>query len=120
LCEQELISEKWAIATNASLWEDGEYHLYEGQEVSSDDADVDIVNCYIRCELQTLFALPKSGGRILSVHLYLYPLQQVKDEGLAGELLQAIDGLKEENAPGFWRYKRAPIWEEKIKAFLSA
>ena len=119
-CEQELISEKWAIVTNASLCEDGEYHLYEEQEVSSDDADVDIVNCYIRCELQTLFALPKGGGRILSVHLYLYPLQQIKDEGLEGELLQAIYGLKEGNAPGFWRYKRAPIWEEKVKAFLSA
>jgi hypothetical protein len=47
-------------------------------------------------------------------------LQQIKEEGLAGELLQAIDGLKEGNAPGFWRYKRAPIWEEKVKAFLRA
>ncbi|KUJ17151.1 uncharacterized protein LY89DRAFT_646318 [Mollisia scopiformis] len=107
----------WAIATNDSLCEDGEYHLYEGQEVST-ETDIDISNCWVRCELQTLFALPKSGGRILSVHLYLYPLQQIKDEGLGEELCEAIDGLKLGNAPSFWRYKRAPVWQEKVKEFL--
>ncbi|CZR66982.1 uncharacterized protein PAC_16881 [Phialocephala subalpina] len=107
----------WAIATNASLCEDGEYHLYEGQEIST-ETDIDISNCWVRCELQTLFALPKTGGRILSVHLYLYPLQQIKDEGLGRELIEAIDGLKLGNAPAFWRYKRAPLWQEKVKEFL--
>ncbi|TVY15331.1 hypothetical protein LARI1_G006999 [Lachnellula arida] len=108
----------WAIATNDNLCEDGEYHLYEGQEAS--DTEVDISKCYVRCELQTLFALPKSGGRILSVHLYLYPLQQIMDEGLGEQMIEAIDGLKQGNVPGFWRYKRAPVWHEKVKEFLSS
>ena len=72
----------------------------------------------MRCELQTLFALQKSGGRILSVHLYLYPLKQIKEEGLGEELCTAIEGLKEGNVPAFWRYKRAPVWQEKVVAFL--
>jgi hypothetical protein len=72
----------------------------------------------VRCELQTLFALPKTKGRILSLHLYLYPLKQIKDEGLGKELCQAIEGLKEGNVPAFWRYKRAPVWQEKVKEFL--
>ncbi|TVY43884.1 hypothetical protein LSUB1_G002034 [Lachnellula subtilissima] len=106
----------WAVATNDNLCEDGEYHLYEGQEAS--DTEVDISKCFVRCELQTLFALPKSGGRILSVHLYLYPLQQIKDDGLQEQMIEAIDGLKQGNAPGFWRYKRAPVWHDKVKEFL--
>ena len=94
----------WAVATNDSLCERGEYHLYPGQEPT--ETDFDLGSCYVRCELQTLFALPKSGGRILSVHLYLYPLQEIKDMGLGPAMAEAIDGLKGGNVPGFHRYKR--------------
>ena len=94
----------WALATNSNLCERGEYHLYPGQEAT--ETEFDLGNCYVRCELQTLFALPKSGGRILSVHLYLYPLQEIKDAGLGSEMAEAIDGLKRGNVPGFHRYKR--------------
>ena len=94
----------WGIATNNNLCERGEYHLYPGQEPK--ETEFDLENCYVRCELQTLFALPKSGGRILSVHLYLYPLQEIKDVGLGPEMVKAIDGLKSGNVPGFHRYKR--------------
>lgn len=94
----------WAVATSDALCERGEYHLYPGQEPTETEFDLD--RCYVRCELQTLFALPKSGGRILSVHLYLYPLQEIKDVGLGPNMVEAIDGLKEGNVPGFHRYKR--------------
>lgn len=94
----------WAIATNDNLCERGEYHLYPGQEPT--ETDFDLENCYVRCELQTLFALPNSGSRVLSVHLYLYPLQEIKDVGLGPEMAEAIDGLKHGNVPGFHRYKR--------------
>ena len=94
----------WALATNDNLCERGEYHLYPGQEPT--ETEFDLENCHVRCELQTLFALPKSGGRILSVHLYLYPLQEIKDVGLGSEMAEAIDGFKNGNVPGFYRYKR--------------
>ncbi|KAL8717408.1 MAG: hypothetical protein Q9225_005339 [Loekoesia sp. 1 TL-2023] len=94
----------WALATSDRLCERGEYHLYPGQEPT--ETAFDLEKCYVRCELQTLFALPKSGGRILSVHLYLYPLQEIKDVGLGREMAEAIDGLKKGNVPGFYRYKR--------------
>ena len=94
----------WSVATNNNLCERGEYHLYPGQE--STDTEFEVENCYLRCELQSLFTLPKSGGRILTVHLYLYPLQEVKDLGFGLEMADAIDGLKNGNVPGFHRYKR--------------
>ena len=94
----------WALATNANLCERGEYHLYEGQEAT--ETEFDLESCWVRCELQTLFALPRSGGRVLAVHLYLYPLADIRDGGLGADMVRAIDGLKEGNVPGFWRYKR--------------
>ena len=94
----------WALATNDHLCERAEYHLYPGQEPT--ETDFELENCHVRCELQTLFALPRSGGRILGVHLYLYPLQEIKDVGLGPEMAEAIDGLKNGNVPGFHRYKR--------------
>lgn len=94
----------WTVATNDKLCERGEYHLYPGQEPTETEFEVE--NCRVRCEEQTLFALPKSGGRILSVHLYLYTLQEIKDVGLGSEMARAIDGFKDGNVPGFYRYKR--------------
>ena len=95
----------WALATNGNLCERGKYHLAPGQEPT--ETEIVLEDCYVRCELQTLFALPKSGGRILSVHLYLYPLQEITDAGLGPEMVQAIDGLEGGNAQGFYRYKRS-------------
>ena len=94
----------WSLAFNDNLCQRGEYHLYPGQEAT--ETEFDLKDCYVRCELQTLFALPKSGGRILGVHLYLYPLQEIKDAGLGLEMAEAIDGWKRGNVPGFYLYKR--------------
>lgn len=107
----------WAVATNSSLCERGEYHLYSDDQVST-QSDIDLDDTWVRCELQTLFGLPKTGGRILSVHLYLYPIQEMKDVGLAEEMCRAIDGYGQGNAGGFFRYKRVPVWGEKVKEFL--
>lgn len=108
----------WAVATNSSLCERGEYHLYSDEQVSAQkDKDIDLDDTWVRCELQTLFALP-GGGRVLSVHLYLYPIQEIKDVGLTEEMCEAIDGYGAGNAPGFSRYKRVGVWSEKVKEFL--
>jgi hypothetical protein len=107
----------WAVATNSSLCERGEYHLYSDDQVST-TTEVDLSNTWVRCELQTLFALPKTGARILSVHLYLYPIMEIKDVGLGEEMCRAIDGYGSGNASGFSRYKRVPVWGEAVKKFL--
>ncbi|KIW35330.1 uncharacterized protein PV07_02032 [Cladophialophora immunda] len=107
----------WAVATNSSLCERGEYHLYSDDQVST-TTEIDLDDTWVRCELQTLFALPGSGGRILSVHLYLYPIKEIKEVGLAEDMCRAIDGYGKGNAGGFSRYKRVPVWGEQVKEFL--
>lgn len=88
------------------------------EEEEEEETSSDLNNARVRCELQTLFALPDSGARVFSVHTYLYPLQQIKDEGASDQLYEAIDGLAKGNVPGIAKYKRAVVWGERVKEFL--
>jgi hypothetical protein len=63
---------------------------------------------------------PSRAGGYYRYTCTLYPLQQIKDEGLGEKLCEAIDGLKLGNVPVFWRYKRAPVWQERVKEFLKS
>jgi hypothetical protein len=48
----------------------------------------------------------------------LYPLSEIKEEGLGEELAQAIDGLKEGSVPEMHFYKRGVVWGEAVKEYL--
>lgn len=72
----------------------------------------------LRVERQSLHRLPESGALLFSFKTLLYTLPEIKEEGLAGHLVEAIDGLKDGNAPGFHWYKRAAVWGDVVKAYL--
>ncbi|KIW15240.1 hypothetical protein PV08_05285 [Exophiala spinifera] len=107
----------WAISIKASQTAS---QLTDKDYLGPVSGDVNPAKIYLRCELQTLFRLPVSGARIFIIHEYVYPLQQIKDEGLGPAMIKSIDGLKEGNVPAIWDYKRAPNWSEQVKEFLSA
>lgn len=48
----------------------------------------------------------------------LYPIEQIKAEGLGPQLADAIDGLKDGNTPGMHFYKRGAVWGEAVKRYL--
>jgi heme-dependent oxidative N-demethylase alpha subunit-like protein len=72
----------------------------------------------LRVELQTLTRLPQTRAILFSFKTYLYPIKEVKDEGLGLQLADAIEGLKRGNAPGLWRYKGAVKWGKGICEYL--
>ncbi|KAJ5084128.1 hypothetical protein NUU61_008707, partial [Penicillium alfredii] len=72
----------------------------------------------VRCERQSLHRLPQSRAILFSFKTYLYSLPEIKDEGFGEILAQAIDGLKEGNAPAFLFYKRAVVSGGSAKAYL--
>ncbi|KAF7444045.1 DUF3445 domain containing protein [Pyrenophora tritici-repentis] len=49
---------------------------------------------------------------------YMYPLQQLRDEGSGEVLAEAIDGLRLGSVPDMTVYKKQDVWGEKVKAFL--
>lgn len=50
----------------------------------------------------------------------MYSLEDIKDEGLGLQLADAIEGLKEGNAPGMWVYKGGVRWGRAVCEFLRA
>ena len=57
---------------------------------------------------------------LFSFKTYLYPIEDLKKEGLGPQVADAIEGLKTGNAPGMWMYKGAPQWAEPICKYLRA
>lgn len=72
----------------------------------------------VRTERQMVHRLPKSGAVLFSFKTYLYPIRDIKEEGLGDMLADAIDGLGSGNAPGMYRYKRAAIWGASAQRYL--
>ena len=69
-------------------------------------------------ELQTLTRMPKTRAILFSFKTYLYPIQDIKAEGLGPDLADAIEGLKTGNAPGMWVYKGGVRWGKSVCEYL--
>ncbi|KAJ6445178.1 phosphatidylethanolamine-binding protein [Purpureocillium lavendulum] len=111
----------WAIQTHGELYNSGSNHMTNEEALDTpQDADINIDESYYRVELQTLTRLPRTRALLFSFKTYLYPLRQIKEEGLGSELADAVDGLKAGNAPGTWVYKGAARWSERVCEYLRA
>ncbi|KAL3417988.1 hypothetical protein PVAG01_10998 [Phlyctema vagabunda] len=107
----------WSITTHDRLFAASEdNHLYEGEEVAQED--VDISKTRLRCERQMLHRLPETRALCFSLKTYLYPVEDIKKEGLGETLAVAIDGLKEGSTPAMHFYKKGVVWGEAVKTFL--
>lgn len=79
---------------------------------------LDLRTTYLRCERQTLHRLPQSRAVVFAFKTYQYPIQELRDDGSAEALCEAIDGMGTGSAPLMTVYKRQVVWGEKVKAFL--
>lgn len=64
--------------------------------------------------------MPQTRAVLFSFKTYLYPIRQIKDEGLGPELAAAVEGLKAGNAPDTWTYKGAERWADRVSEYLRA
>lgn len=72
----------------------------------------------MRTERQFVHRLPCSKAILFSFKTYLYPIRDIKAEGLGETLAQAVDGLQGGNVPGMHYYKRAVVWGDSVKRYL--
>ncbi|KAK3940872.1 hrq family protein 2 [Diplogelasinospora grovesii] len=108
----------WSVQTHGRLFAPTGNHVYEGDAVQVDE-DINPNDANLRVELQTLTRVPGNTRAILfSFKTYLYPLTDIKTEGLGPQLADAIEGLKEGNAPGMWVYKGGVRWGKAVCEFL--
>ncbi|KAI1643259.1 uncharacterized protein F4817DRAFT_350593 [Daldinia loculata] len=107
----------WSITTNPGLFNVSGNHVNEGDQVE-EDIEVDIEQTRVRMELQTLTRMPKTRAILFSFKTYLYPIKEIKEEGLGPDLADAIDGLKNGNAPKMWVYKGGIRWGRSVSEYL--
>lgn len=75
---------------------------------------------FLRVELQTLTRLPRTGAILFGFKTYLYPIQEIKDEGSGPQLADAIEGLAVGNAPSMPMYKKSVHWGPAVCKYLRA
>ncbi|KAI2680770.1 hypothetical protein CBS147317_718 [Penicillium roqueforti] len=110
----------WSITIDTGLFAAfGGTHAEPGKkEEAIEPGKLNVDQTCLRCERQTLHRLPVSKALVFTVHTYLYPIKQIKDEGSGEDLANAVDGLKRGNVPGMHIYKKGDVWGEALKDFL--
>lgn len=108
----------WAVQVDGVLFNSGSNHIVDEDQEDVDPDSVDVSQAHLRVEHQTLTRLPDSKALVFSFKTYLYPLSQVKAEGLGPQFADAIEGLQKGNAPGMWTYKAAVRWGPKSVEYL--
>lgn len=84
------------------------------------EEEIKVEECRFRVELQSLMRLPQTGVLMFSFKTFLYSLEDIKREGLGGELADAIEGLGKGNAGGMRVYKGAVRWGKVLGGWLRA
>ncbi|AEO67850.1 uncharacterized protein THITE_2116980 [Thermothielavioides terrestris NRRL 8126] len=110
---------EWAIQTHSQLYAPNGNHVLD-EDVVEEEASIDVQEARFRVEQQTLTRLPETGAILFSFKTLLYPLADIKAEGLGPQLANAIEGLKAGNAPGMWVYKGGVRWGRAMCKYLRA
>ena len=98
----------WSIVLDDELFTpNGGTHAHGSQEVDAE-------KCRMRVERQTVWKLPETGAVVFAWKTYMYTLKELKEEGEAENLAEAIRGLGDD----IRRCKGLEIWEEKVLAYL--
>jgi hypothetical protein len=67
--------------------------------------------------MQSLFRLPQSGAIVFVIKTYMYPIQEVKDDGYGEDLATAIEGLETGNVPAMF-FIRGRQWTSFVLSYL--
>ncbi|EMG50617.1 hypothetical protein SBY92_001406 [Candida maltosa Xu316] len=110
------VRHNWSIQTHSSMYNAGSNHGREGEKIQAlKMEDIDFENgCFLRCERQVFIRLPKSHAILMTIRTYLTPIDKIKEEGNAMELIRGIDSLPDDLA----FYKRRDAWGEAVKEYL--
>ncbi|KAK4862164.1 hypothetical protein LT330_003302 [Penicillium expansum] len=112
----------WSITIDTGLFAafSGTHAVVGKNEEAIELGKLNVDQTVLRCERQTLHRLPVSKALVFTIHTYVYPVRQIKDEGSGEDLANAVDGLKRGNVPEMHNYKKGDVWGEALKDFLRA
>ncbi len=73
---------------------------------------------FMRCERQTFCRLPRTKAALFFIRTCVYPISEVREEGLGHELANAIHGLRSGSDPGIFSYKVGEVWAKLVTEYL--
>lgn len=90
------------------------YYPEKGHTVPDKTPPIDIDQCWLRYERQTLTVLEETKAIVFCVRLYMTSLRDIVAEGNGVKLADAIDSMPEKLGD----YKKRPFWARDIMKFL--
>lgn len=111
----------WTITTHPRLHVLAGTHMSEDElaaGIDEEEEEIDLSQTMMRCERQTLHRLPGTKALVFAFKTYMYPIQELRDEGSGEDLAAAIEGLGAGNVPEITVYKRQVLWGKKVADFL--
>ncbi|CAK9441308.1 uncharacterized protein LODBEIA_P51770 [Lodderomyces beijingensis] len=111
----------WSMQTHAKLYVDDEnkgHNLPRGHvQRATPFEEMDFKAMHYRSERQVLTKLERSQAVVFTIHTYLVPLSQVREEGK--EVCQRLIGAIRGFPPEISQYKRADEWGPAVMQYLS-
>jgi hypothetical protein len=126
----------WTITTTPALFAESGTHMHDtfpssssssspeqkaeqqAASIAAQKADLEIGEMRLRCELQTLHRLPRTGALVFAFKTYQYGLGEVRAEGNGEALAEATEGFLKGSVPEMSVYKREAVWGESVRDFL--
>jgi hypothetical protein len=108
---------QWSLQTDGSdlFRVDGNnFYPEQGHTLPEDPESINIDECWLRVEHQTLCRLPKSRAVIFCVRSYMTSLHDIKAEGNGLLLAAAFESMPHKLGD----YKKTPFWSETVYKFL--
>ncbi|KAI1187236.1 hypothetical protein F5B17DRAFT_400644 [Nemania serpens] len=107
----------WSLQVDGKdLWRlDGNnFYPEKGHSLPDETETIDIDQCWLRYERQTLTVLEETKAIVFCVRLYMTSLRDIVAEGNGVQLADAIDSMPEKLGD----YKKRPFWARDIMKFL--
>lgn len=117
----------WTITTTPDLFTESGTHMHDASSLSVEEQassiahqkqNLKVEEMRLRCELQTLFRLPRTGALVFSFKTYQNSLAEVKEEGNGEALAQATEGFGKGSVPEMSVYKREAVWGDVVRGYL--
>ncbi|KAM5345045.1 hypothetical protein ACJ41O_010907 [Fusarium nematophilum] len=103
---------KWSVQDNPELFDCEANIRLQGA------GPFGMENTFLRSEMQTLSRFPDTRAILFSFKTYMHNVAEVKEEGMGAQFAEAIEGLRQGNAPEMWYYKGATRWADRVCEYL--
>lgn len=104
----------WGIQLGSDLFKPEGNHNAKSEGKTLRASELDFNNVFMRLEKQILTRLPRTKFILFTVKTYLYPLCDIKREGLGHSMVRGFDAWPDQMK----QYKSYPLWSAAVREYM--